>query len=86
MRTEAKLSSDVWFAEHLSDTGGDLLHFGLAETASGDCRAAEPDAARVQRRVDIERNSIFIDGNICVIQSDFRLLAANTLRKHVDQH
>src|SRR5688572_13473987 len=47
-------------AKDLRDTGGDLLHFFFAEAARRHRGAAEADAAGVQRRVHIERNSVLV--------------------------
>ena len=58
----------------------------LAEAARGDGGAAEPDAAGVERRIDVERNGVLVDGDAGAVERLFGLLAAHAFGEHVHQH
>src|SRR5215472_8707474 len=60
--------------KHLGDERSYLVHLGLAETARGDGGRAEPDAARVERRVGVERDRVLVDRDAGAIESLFGLL------------
>src|SRR5207237_5368584 len=61
-------------------------HLRLAETARGYSWAAQANAARVERRVYIERDSVLVDGDAPAIQCGFGFFSADPLRKHIKQH
>src|SRR4051812_28099166 len=54
--------------EHLGDQAADLLHLRLAEAARGDRRRAEPDTARIHRRVRVEGDGVFVYGDARAIE------------------
>src|SRR6185312_5560807 len=63
----------------------DFLHFALAETARSDSGATEANAARVHRRVRIERNGVLVDGDAGGVERVFGFAAANAFGEDVDQ-
>src|SRR6185295_19874021 len=55
-------------AQHLGDEGRRLAHFRFPETARSDRRASQPDAARVKRRIHIERDGVLVDRDARTIE------------------
>src|SRR5438270_10958877 len=73
------------FRIHVANNLGDecccFTHLRLAETARGYSWAAQANAARVERRVYIERDSVLVDGDAPAIQCRFGFFSADPLRK-----
>src|SRR5579864_5995913 len=63
-----------------------LAHFALAETARSDGRAAQTDAARVERRVHVERDGVLVDGDTRAVERGLGFLAAHAFRENIYEH
>src|ERR1700744_1410835 len=75
------LARDV--LQHLRDQRARFAHLRFAEAARRHGGRAQPDAARVQRRVHVEWNRILVYGDSRQIEGFFGLLAAQPLREDV---
>ena len=54
--------------QDLGNALGNFEHLAFPEPSSGNGRAAEPNPARVQRRIYIERNAVLVDRNIGFVE------------------
>src|SRR5215831_19277768 len=78
------LASDI--GEHGRDQLADLAHFLFFKPSSGHCRGTQPDTARVQWLIGVERNGVLVDRNTGTVQRLLRFLSADLFRKNVQQH
>src|ERR1035441_4546920 len=69
-----------------ADPGGDDAHFRLLHAASGERRRAYANARGLERRIDVVRNGVLVDGDAGLAKSEFGLGAENSLLEYVDEH
>src|SRR6266566_3735537 len=70
--------------QYFGDPPADLPHLGLLHAACGQGGCADANAARLHRRIRIERNRILIDGNAGFSERLFGLAAEHTFRKYIN--
>jgi hypothetical protein len=74
----------IYIPEDVRDAARHFLHFPFAEAAGSDGRTAQPDAARVHRRVGIERDGVLVDRDARGVERILRLSAFHAFGEHVD--
>src|SRR5215831_4985284 len=75
--------SDV--PQHFGDQLGHRAHLWLAESARGDGGRTEAHAARIHRRIGVERDRVAVGGDARVLERGLRFLPPDPLREHVNQ-